>query len=162
MRVHCALGLCINYMELLMKKLESLFDGIVAAQLLEIEVSSFERGRLTVCAPLSKNSNDKGTFFAGSIYSAMVLSGWGLVGLLLADQGLDVDVVIATSGIDYVKPAVGDVEACALLKDGEGIEKAILSIESKGRGKVEVVSELVSDGVVCAVFTGVYVAMIRK
>lgn len=141
-----------------MKESDSIFAEIVPAQAMEIEVASYNKNELVLCAPLEKNSNDKGTFFAGSIYSTVVLSGWALVTMMLADRGIEAEVVIATSNIDYTAPAKNDVEAHASLVDSDGIEKLLESIEGKGRGKIVISSVLISDGNRCAIFTGTYVA----
>jgi len=139
-----------------------LFAEIVPAQAMGIELASYKRKEVVLTAPLEMNSNDKGTFFAGSIYSTMVLSGWSLVTMVLSDRGIKGEVVIATSTIDYIAPAKSDVESHACLVDSDGIEKLLESIEAKGRGKILVTSELISDGEKCAVFSGTYVARVRN
>jgi len=137
---------------------KELFAEIVPAQAMGIELASYKTKELVLTAPLEMNSNDKGTFFAGSIYSTMVLSGWALVTMVLSDRGIMAEVVIATSTIDYTAPAKDDVESHAGLVDSDGIEKLLESIEVKGRGKILVTSELISGGVKCAAFSGTYVA----
>ena len=139
-----------------------MFEKIAIANLMEIKVESYGNDQIEVFAPLDKNSNDKGTFFAGSIYSTMVLSGWALVTRILKDRGIDAEVVIATSTIDYLKPAKDDVLVSASPVNSTDIEKLLSSIDKKCRGKLEVKSILNSSGEVCAEFTGLYVAKLRK
>lgn len=138
-----------------------MFRKIAIASAMGIELVSYDARTVELSAPLSLNSNDKGTFFAGSIYSTMVLSGWALVTRLLEDKGFYADVVIATSSIDYKKPAVCDVVAKAVLSREESLSSFITTIENKGRGKIDVESVLSSNGIISATFNGLYVARLR-
>jgi thioesterase domain-containing protein len=119
-----------------------------------------EGNRYTISVPLDPNRNDKGTFFAGSIYSVMVLSGWGAV-TLFADSlslGGKVSVVIATSTIDYLSPISGDVDSIARIVSELDISLLKAEFNKKNRLKFSVEVDLFSNEVLCAKFTGLYVA----
>ena len=51
-------------------------------------VGGYDGQTLTVRAPLAANRNLHGTAFAGSLFSACVLTGWGAVWLALRERGL--------------------------------------------------------------------------
>ena len=53
-------------------------------------VERYDGQSLTVRAPLQPNRNVHGTTFAGSLYSACVLTGWGAIWLALRERGLAV------------------------------------------------------------------------
>ncbi len=62
-------------------------------------------------APLAPNRNDKGTAFAGAIYSALVLAPWCLLTKLLSDQGIKADVMVYRSSVRFRQPIRDDFVA---------------------------------------------------
>ena len=140
--------------------IKDIYDKILPAASMGIKALTYDGKELTVSAPLEPNLNDKGTAFAGSIYSSLVLSGWALVTMLLRDRNIDVDVVIATSSMDYIAPVAGDLCATATVVDESDLEPFYTRIDIKGRGKLTITSGLVSNGTKCAVFTGTYFARV--
>ena len=70
----------------MMKELENvLHSEIPLTREIGIEVVDYTGDSLTLKAPLEKNINHKCTAFGGSLYSVSVLSGWGLIHLLMKD-----------------------------------------------------------------------------
>jgi thioesterase domain-containing protein len=63
--------------------------------------------------PLAGNRNDKGTFFAGSQYSALVLAGWYHAALWARAQGLGDKVAIKEGSVRYPKAAMTDLTVTA-------------------------------------------------
>lgn len=55
------------------------------------------------------NHNDKGTFFAGSQYAALVLAGWYHASRWASDQGLGEKVAIKEGAVRYPKAATSDL-----------------------------------------------------
>lgn len=55
---------------------------------LGLHVSAFDGRSLRLSAPLSRNVNDKGCAFGGSMSSLMTLAGWALVTSVLVEAGL--------------------------------------------------------------------------
>jgi len=67
-----------------------------------------------VRAPLAPNRNDKGTAFAGSIFSALVLAPWSLLTALLKERGIEADVMVYRCDVKYLQPVrAGFVAECA-------------------------------------------------
>jgi thioesterase domain-containing protein len=159
-----------------------LFHDIIPATTLGITVEMYDRDEcvLIVSAPLRLNQNDKGTAFAGSIYSTLVLSGWALVTQLLRDIGdlnNNIQVVVASSSTQYIAPVTSSrFQSCARIKQTQlndanidsPIDQLIQSVRTRGKGKIEVVCELLSgddgsdgDKKCCAKFTALYAASLR-
>lgn len=107
-------------------RLHDLFKNIIPVEYMGIRIDQYDGNTITLSAPLSSNSNDKGTAFAGSIYSTLVLSGWSLITLSLQDYYNDNEqqhqntndndngpiefvVVVASSSTKYLKPVSSDM-----------------------------------------------------
>ena len=67
---------------------------------------------------LDKNLNDKNTMFAGSIFSAMVLTGWLLAKQICNNDEFDYDVVVKGSKTQFARPVTSDcVTKASIIKD---------------------------------------------
>lgn len=67
--------------------------------------------------PLSGNKNDKGTLFAGSQYSALVLAGWYHTSQWASKHQLSERVAIKDCHVTYPKPAQSDLAVKAKFVD---------------------------------------------
>ena len=56
-----------------------LWTGIPLVEHLGIRIRGETATSLTLVLPFAPNRNDKNTAFAGSLYSGLVLAGWGLL-----------------------------------------------------------------------------------
>lgn len=61
-----------------------------------------------VLIPLACNANDKGSLFAGSIFSGATLAAYRATERLFAARGLSGDLVAKTATINYLKRIVSD------------------------------------------------------
>ncbi|MEI6645819.1 MAG: YiiD C-terminal domain-containing protein [bacterium] len=66
--------------------------------------------------PLVCNANDKGSLFAGSIFSGATLAAYRAAERLLVSRGLTGDLVAKTATINYLKRMVSDGLAVATQK----------------------------------------------
>jgi len=67
---------------------------------------------------LDNNRNDKDTMFAGSIFSAMVLTGWLLAKQICHNDGFQYDVVVKGSKTLFARPVTSDcVTRASLVKE---------------------------------------------
>ncbi len=87
---------------------------------MQLEIEQFDGNLLTCRAPLAPNKNLHQSMFAGSIYSVLTLTGWGLVWLQLQAQGLNGDIVLADAEIRYLAPVQHDARARVQLLDTTG------------------------------------------
>lgn len=135
---------------------QSWHNTIPMAKAMQLQPSFYNREELYVVADRAANINLHNTMFAGSIYTLATLTGWGWVQLLLNDNNLAADIVLADGNIRYIKPLNGEPLAKTSAKFVSGKIAAI----SRGR-KVRInVQVNVHDGDnVVAEFHGKYVAI---
>ena len=79
-------------------------DEIPLSAAMGLKIVDGDDGALSLHAPLAPNRNVHGTGFAGSLYAAAALCGWGRVALTLEAAGLDGELVIAEGTIRYRRP----------------------------------------------------------
>jgi thioesterase domain-containing protein len=126
---------------------------------IDVRVSTYDGTALTLSAPLAMNSNHKGTAFGGSLFSLAVLAGWGLLVLKLGERGLDAELVIQDSNVEYLAPVRGDFSARATLPDAEEFIRFVRTLDRRGKARARV-EVLISHGGRDAVrFEGTFAAI---
>lgn len=121
-----------------------------------IAPTSFEHNRLVVCADRSANLNLHNTMFAGSIYTLATLTGWGWVHLLLKQQAIAGDIVLADADIRYQAPLHGQPLAMTELAQTSG---SISPISRGRKAKIQVQVNVHDGDQVVATFNGKYIVM---
>ena len=82
---------------------------------MRLEVISADAARVAVRIPADGNGNDKGTLFAGVLYSGLVLAGWCLAMARARESGfLRPWAAIVDAHVTYAKPLRADAEAVAV------------------------------------------------
>jgi thioesterase domain-containing protein len=127
---------------------------IVAA--MGVTVDGYDGRSLTVRAPMQPNRNVHGTTFAGSLYSACVLTGWGAVWLLLRERGIDGVIYAAESAVQYRKAVAGDFVCRCALEPG-ALEAELEQLKESGRATFDLACTIDHDGKRAVAFTGRYV-----
>jgi len=84
---------------------------IEAIKNMALQEQNDEGGQPTVLVPLQGNTNDKGTLFAGAIFSTCILCGYRAAGNAFARAGLQGDVVAARADVKYRRPVGSDAVA---------------------------------------------------
>jgi thioesterase domain-containing protein len=131
---------------------------IVAAMGMAVE--GYDGEALTVRAPLQPNRNIHGTTFAGSLYSACVLTGWGRIWLALRERGQTAVIYAADSTIQYRKGVAGDfVCRCALDRVAFA---ALDQFTVVGRASLELPCTIESGTKLAVSFTGRYVVHAKR
>ena len=87
-----------------------LYDNIPLSQAAGIKVAETAT-RVVLTAPLAPNLNHKRTAFGGSLYTIAVTAGWSWIAIKVREHGLDGHIVIASSTMEYLAPALSDFEA---------------------------------------------------
>ena len=121
-----------------------------------IGVESYDGRTLTVRAPLAPNRNLHGTVFAGSLFSACALTGWGAIWLALRERGLDGVIFAADSRIQFRKGVTEDL-VCRCTPDGEALRAGVESFLAAGRASIDVVCTIDQGEKRAVTFTGRYV-----
>lgn len=126
-----------------------MLDKILPAKWLKI--SPLPGNEHVLRAPLATNLNDKGVFFAGSIYSLAVLTGYQAVSVQAKEHNLSGELYIASSTIEFLKPIASD--ATAICREIGGFSET-----KSGNRKLTLEVVVMDDHQdVCAKFGGTYV-----
>ena len=112
---------------------------------------------LTLTAPLENNINHKCTAFGGSIYSVSVLSGWGLIYLLLKKHNLSGHIVIQESDIKFIKPVNSDITSKCSFLSTQQCDKFINMFKRNGVARIKLTSKILSNSEDAVIFNGSYV-----
>ena len=130
---------------------------------MDVAIASADGDSLCLSAPLARHVNDKGCAFGGSLVSLMTLAGWGLVTLKARAAGVDADVFVADSQVDYLAPLFADLRAEAKLAEGGDWEGLATSLRERGRAHVHVSARVpLPDGGVACRCRARYVAIARR
>ena len=115
---------------------DPVFAGIPAVRDMGLSVQAWDGREIRIRAPLDRHRNDKGTAFAGSLYSLLVLAGWALVTRALGDRGLTADVLIAESATRYRQPVRDELAAAAVAVSD--LDTVAESVRRDGRARARV------------------------
>lgn len=107
-----------------------------------------------VSAPLAPNINLHQTMFAGSIYTLMTLTGWGLMWLKQREAGVEGSIVLADANIRYHAPVTSAPVARVRWAGGD-----LSALASGKRVKQSLTVELICGDTLCASFSGLYVSL---
>lgn len=92
-------------------------DAIEPLRSMGIKLTQSSDSEAEFFLPLSGNTNDKGTLFAGSQYSGLVICGWYLASQWATNHGLSEKVAIKDCHVTYPKAAVSDCRVIARFKN---------------------------------------------
>jgi thioesterase domain-containing protein len=129
---------------------------IPLAAAMAIRVAGYDGQTLIVRAPLAANRNLHGTAFAGSLFSACVLTGWGVVWLALRERGLLGTIVVSDSNIHYRKAVAGEL-VCRCTADADALRAGLEQLASSGRAAFDLVCAIDAAEKRAVTFTGKYV-----
>ena len=128
---------------------------IPPAAAMAIEVAGYDGRTLSVRAPLAANRNVHGTAFAGSLFSACVLTGWGATWLALRERGHQGSIVVAESQIKYRRAVAGEI-VCRCVTDPTALEVALAQFAAAGRATLLLTCTIDADDRLAVVFSGTY------
>ncbi len=133
---------------------------------LGLKVEYFNNQKLIINAPLNNNHNDKGTAFAGSLYSLAVLTGWGFISLKLLQEKIDAQTAVHNSNIVYNKPINKDFYAICKFIDIHSWDKFKNRVVKKSNGKISLSVKIFhkndNEDIERVKFNGEYFSWINK
>lgn len=88
-------------------------DAIEPLKSLGIELIKCSEDTASFSVPIQGNQNDKGTLFAGSQYSGLVICGWYLASHWAQSQGLGSKVAIKSCNVTYPNAATTSIKTIA-------------------------------------------------
>src|SRR4051812_27285912 len=104
----------------LVQQIQELLHGkIPITRAMGVRVVEYDGERLILSAPLELNVNHLGTAFGGSLNALAVLSGYGLLWLVLREA--DCHIVIRESSISYERPVRGEIIAICVCPEAEAL-----------------------------------------
>jgi thioesterase domain-containing protein len=118
-------------------ELERHFAAMPPVAALQLRIDRFDGKALHLVAPLSAHVNDKGCAFGGSLASLMTLACWGVVTLRLWQEGLQVDVFVADTRLDYRVPLFADLHAEARLAQEDAWPAFVARLRERGRASLQ-------------------------
>jgi thioesterase domain-containing protein len=128
--------------------------SIPLAQAMDVRVSAWTAEHLTLVCPLEPNGNPHGTAFGGSIATLGLLCGWAWLHLQLAARCA---VVVQRSDCRFLLPARGGLTAISRYPGDEAMTRFRRMLD-RGRGRVAVLTDILSRNQPVAEHSGVYVA----
>ena len=137
---------------------ETWHSGIPLSDAMELKIAAFENNVLTTKAALAPNVNVHGTAFAGSLYSAQALTGWGMVWLQLKLLDLDASIVIASAQIEYLKP----LKETLITRCDFGVHhEAMDALKEKGKTRFKLECTISGEKGLASKFFGDYAVMLK-
>lgn len=147
-------------------ELQALLDhyrGMPPVAAMDLSIASADAASLVLSAPLARHVNDKGCAFGGSLVSLMTLAGWGLVTLKARAAGVDADVFVADSQVDYLAPLFDDLRAEARIAGDGDWDGFAAGLRERGRAHVHIDAQVpLPDGGVACRCRARYVAIARR
>jgi len=128
-------------------------NSILPAKAMGIGRQSDKPGHLLL--PLAPNINDKGTAFAGSIFSLAVLSGYETALDRLGQLSLSGNLFLLSSNITYHQPGLSD-----LIAQGRILDNLKHTRKSNWKMRIEVEVMEAQSQSLCATFEGLYVLQV--
>jgi len=124
---------------------------------LGMSLEHFDGERLALGIDLQPSINDKLTAFGGSLFSACVMTCWGMVYLQARRRGINPNMVVTHGEIDYLAP-VADARIVSHCEQPEELEWAAFFEQFAHRGKARVTlhSSISSNGREAVRFRGNY------
>jgi len=128
-------------------------NSILPAKAMGIGRQSDKPGHLLL--PLAPNINDKGTAFAGSIFSLAVLSGYEIALERSNQLNLSGNLFLLSSHITYHQPGLSD-----LIAQGRILDNLKPTRKSNWKMRIEVEVMEAQSQSLCATFEGLYVLQV--
>jgi thioesterase domain-containing protein len=132
-----------------------LYQYIPLSAAMGMRILVADEEELTLWAPFGPNVNHHGTMFGGSIAALATLAAWSRAFVVLRDIVPSPDLVVASTSIEYLRPATREITATCL---GGDYARLRAGMSRFGRGRVTLEATVRCEGEVVATLTGVYVA----
>ncbi len=139
-----------------------LHEQIPVTKFMGIRLVSYSPEGIRFKAPLAPNINHRDSAFGGSIATLGILAGWALIHLKLMEVGLNCQLVIKKSAIDFIEPIRGEFESVCKAPNIEDWEKFHKNLKQYRMARLELVSELFYQEKIAGRHQGIYVARLIR
>jgi thioesterase domain-containing protein len=118
--------------------------------------------QVLLSAPLAPNINHHQTVFGGSGVVLATLAAWSLLHLRLEHEGLDAQLVIQRSSMQYERPIAGDFDAECRFTDDTAWARFLSTLQRRGRARMTLSAQLLHSAHEMGSFVGDFVALARR
>lgn len=126
----------------------------------KVDVASSER--VVLSAPFLNNINHKQTVFGGSLHAVATLTCWSLLHVNLIELFNDpIQIVIASSEINYLTPVTSDFKAECLHPQINAWDRFITVLRKKGKARLQLSARISENGQLCVDYAGIFVAIVN-
>lgn len=134
-----------------------LHEKIPLTRAMGAEIVFYDEDQIVIAAPLALNHNHLGTAFGGSLNSLATLAGYAFLWLALNDR--NAHIVIRESRILFHRPVQSEIRAVCRAPDQATLTSFRETFARKGKARLELKTEIKSDGVLAVEFVGTFVAI---
>lgn len=138
---------------------EHLHTQIPITRSMGIKVVKFCATAVHTSAPLEANINHQESAFGGSIATLGIITGFVAIWGYLKLQAKEAELVIQHSETEFSKPALGPMLAESRNLSEMAMKEFVASLESTGKSRILVTSDIFSEGKLVATNTGTFVAL---
>ena len=148
------------------RRAEALIDylhhHIPLCRAMQVGLGGVDETGLTLTAPLSENHNDKGSAFGGSLATLCTLSGWAAVSYLCRDAGLEVDMLVSRSHLNYRRQLTAPT-LCATAKWPQDAQAFLAALKAGDPARTTVKATAGAPGVgeIAVEFSGRFYVWVR-
>ncbi|MDP8566251.1 YiiD C-terminal domain-containing protein [Methylophilus aquaticus] len=135
----------------------TLFKLIPQTKNLGMQITRIEDHQITVRGDYALNKNHLDIVFGGSIAAISITTAWSLVQHKIEQAGFKGNLVIKRQEIDYLLPVKTNFECVASFQSLNDWTLFKNTYREKGRAKVIVTAEILSESKVASKFQGVFV-----
>ncbi|MFC6441230.1 bifunctional GNAT family N-acetyltransferase/thioesterase [Bowmanella sp. JS7-9] len=128
-------------------------EGIPISEQMGIKIFQYSGRTLETRASLVKNINPHNTMFAGSIYSQAVLTGWGMIYLMMRERNLDGAIVLGEGNIKYSRPISQSPRGLCNI---ETVHENLAELERGKKAQVMLQVDMYDEYQQCGLFRGEY------
>lgn len=139
---------------LLLELQQTWHQTIPVSQFMQVTPVHFDGDQFSCTAPIAPNINLHQTMFAGSIYTLMTLTGWGMLWLQQRVHGVEGNIVLADAHIRYTAPITQAPQVSVTWPESTSLD----ALKTGGKVKVTLEVQLHCADKLCATFTGLYVS----
>lgn len=136
-----------------------LHSHIPLSKAMQVEVREATQEYIELHAPLAPNVNHRGTAFGGSIATLATLAGWSLLRVRLDGMVPLPHLVIQRNTMEFLCPIPGAFSARVRFPADADWPGFQAKLAERGRAKLGLQVEVVSEGAVAARLDGVFVAL---
>jgi len=139
---------------------EYLHKHIPISSAMGVSVDLASNNQIILSAPFANNINHKKTVFGGSLHAVSTLACWSLLHLNLFNLlGENIQIVIASSEVEYLAPVTTDFKAECSMPDVLDWEKFLKMLQRKGKARLKLHATILQEDRLCVNYSGVFVAI---